>query len=220
MRNAFRALFIVVALSSVLALRAHAQPQPSSREQRVRAVVDSFYDAVSRGRYDQAASFIILEPFAQQFRETVRNLRSAIPRKATAEAIPFEYLTHEYAGVTAPEQLVALSPLEALARWLEAMDPRTRQRDAWQRSNCRSVMPNFRPDSFPAQRVRGVAFADDSTAYVILATDDQWRLQGGMFSTERLIALRSRGPSWRLEPRQELLDHVNAVTVLQCEKSR
>jgi hypothetical protein len=72
-------LSALAALVIGCASTALAQSSPTPRERAVRAVVDSFFDAVRRERYDEAARFVILEPFERQFRQTIRNMRSAIP---------------------------------------------------------------------------------------------------------------------------------------------
>ncbi|HEX4683106.1 MAG TPA: hypothetical protein VH277_10370 [Gemmatimonadaceae bacterium] len=125
------------------------------------------YGLVQRERYDEAASFVLLDLFEPYLRETVRRARDAVPRFVMAEEFmaadstmprvvaewqaaqamrnahdqPFPYISSEFAGVTTPEQLIALSPSEALARWLQALDPRAREREAWSHSGCRGPLP-------------------------------------------------------------------------------
>jgi hypothetical protein len=240
-------LMIVLALSTTVVANAFAQSGATrdARERAVRAVVDSFYDAISRERYDQAASFVMLEPFDDYFQQMARNARAAFPHFVTPEELmasdstmpravaewqanqakrfanqnPFSFISSEFAGVTTPDQLIALSPTDALARWLQAMDPREREREAWKRSNCAAMMPFTRFDSLRRPRAAGVAFADDTTAYVVLVDGGQTPPMQ-IFGMERVIPARARGTVWRLEPRRELLGRTGVAIGMICEKPR
>jgi hypothetical protein len=65
-----------------------------------------------------------------------------------------------------------------------------------------------------------VAFSDASTAYAIVTAYRGLPPIGVGAGGERLLRLRSHGTSWKLEPRDELLDRGNSTWVTQCEKRR
>lgn len=127
-------------------------------ERAVRAVVDSFFDAVRREQWDSAAKFIDLAGFEPHLKQIIGNARSALPpREMTIEDImardstmpravaewelaqskkyaamspAFGDMSNEFAGVRSQQELFSLKLPEAVARWLEAKDERTEMRDA------------------------------------------------------------------------------------------
>lgn len=231
---------LVVALSLALAVSgiARAQATKPARERAVRAVVDSFYDAIRRERYDQAASYVMLEPFQQYFAGVVRAARVPHPAGASADRLmavdptmpravaeweadrskrsasgQLPFLPMQFAGITTAQQVAALTPSQALVRWLQAKDPRQAERAAWTQGSCRGVKPPAGYDSLSPQQIAAVAFESDSTAYVVIRPGGQTRAPAGPFGSERLVALHAHGRSWRLEPRQDLLTRAGVVMI-------
>ena len=205
----------------------------TSTERAVRAVVDSFFAAVMREKWDSAASFVDLTRFERHFKQVVGNARTALPSppmtvesmmaadttmpRAVAEwevermkryKMPaFGDMSHEFAGVRTQRDLFALTVPEAAARWLEAKDERTAMREAFRRSGCAlDQLPTL-----PAvnRSVLAVAVANDSTVYVI-HTDDRFHtddLNGP--KAERVMSVRRLNGRWRIEARDDLLRPFN-----------
>ena len=217
---------------------ARSQTTKTTKERAVRAVVDSFYDAIRREQYDQAASYVMLAPFAQYFAGIVRTTQVPRPNPASVDRLmaadptmpravaeweadrsrrsasgQLPFLSSQFAGVTTAQQLATLTPPQALARWLQAKDPRQAERAAWTQGSCRGVRPPAGYDSLPPQRIAAVAFESDSTAYVVIKPDSRTRAPAGPFGSERLVALHAHGRSWRLEPRQDLLTRAGVVMI-------
>ena len=139
----------------------------ATAEQAVRAVVDSFFAATDREQFDTAAALADTGRFAAYVRLQVRNGRATIPmrsptpedlmardstmpraaaewqvkqyRKSTAN--PFAFLSYEFFGVETPQQLSELTTTQALARWIEAEDPRVARREAIVAANSRVPWP-------------------------------------------------------------------------------
>src|SRR6185503_14252580 len=206
-------LLILAVIAGVSPAPARAQSRAKPDERAVRAVLDSFYTAVGAQHYDSAAAFVIFEPFARYFHQQIGNLRSAIPHRWSVEEYmatdttmprivaewqvqqlnkranddPFLYYGHEYARITSAAELVALDPHDALARWIEAKDPRYRMIEAWKRSNCSALSPLPPPESMPRQVVKGVAFSDDTTAYAIVDDGRELGDDVAMYMTHRVL---------------------------------
>ena len=190
---------VLLALVASFVSRGHRLAQ-SANERAVRAVVDSFFAAITRERWDSAAALLDLTRFEPYFKERVRSARSALPqREMTVEdmmaddsTMPravaewqiaqmnkfrgmqnFGDMSYEFAGVHTQHELFALTVPEAAARWLEAQDERTQMREARRRSGCPLTIgvPEF-PEI--KHNVLAVALGDDSTAYVV-HTDDRFR---------------------------------------------
>jgi len=202
----------------------------SPNERAVRAVVDSFFAAIKREKWNSAAALLDLAAFEPYFKQQVSNARSALPEhemtvedmmandstmpRAVAEweiarmnkyrgMRAFGDMSYEFAGVHTQHELFALSVPEAASRWLEAQDERTQMREAFRRSGC---SPTIIPPEFPAAKrsVLAVALSDDSTAYVVHSDDRFGPTQFGAES-ERVMVVRRRGGRWRIETRLELL---------------
>ena len=202
----------------------------SPNERAVRAVVDSFFAAIKREKWNSAAALLDLGAFEPYFNQQVSNARSALPEhemtvedmmandstmpRAVAEweiarmnkyrgMRAFGDMSYEFAGVHTQHELFALSVPEAASRWLEAQDERTQMREAFRRSGC---SPTIIPPEFPAAKrsVLAVALSDDSTAYVVHSDDRFGPTQFGAES-ERVMVVRRRGGRWRIETRQDLL---------------
>ena len=195
-----------------------------------RATVDSFFAVIAREKWDSAAAMLDLGRFEPFFKSVVGNARSAIPQRPTTvedlmaidstmpravaewqidqmkksgAADQFNYLSSQFAGVTTPRDLFALSIPAAAARWLEAQDERTQMRDAWRKRGCPlSDLPAF-PPAKPI--VLATAAADDSTVYVVHSDD---RFESGpenLSFGERVMRLHRVNGRWRIEPREDLL---------------
>ena len=215
-------------------LAAHvAGPRPSKAqtpaERSVRAVVDSFFAAVSAEKWDSAVRFLDLARFEPHFRQVISNARSALPTPAfTVEAmmaadstmpravaewevermkkypIPaFGDMSHEFAGVRTQQELFALTLPDAAARWLEAQDERTAMREAFRRSGCGlTEIPTF-----PAAKhiIVATAVIDDTTAFVI-QRDDRFRIDDvDAPESNRIITVNRTRGRWLLMPRRDLL---------------
>lgn len=219
---------VVLALVASFGMARESLAQ-SENERAARAVVDSFFAAITRERWDSAAAFIDLARFELYFNEQVQNARSAIPQpemtvedmmandstmpRAVAEwqvaqmkkyraMREFGDMSHEFAGVHTQHDLFALTVPQAASRWLEAQDERTVIRESFRRSGC---SPTAIPPEFPAakRKVLAVALGDDSTAYVV-HTDDRFHSNLGL-EGESVMVVRRRGGRWRIETRLDLL---------------
>ena len=214
-------------------------------EGAVRAVVDSFFDAVAREKWDSAARFIDLARFEPHFKQIVGNARAALPspeltveqimsrdstmpraaaeyelaqmKKYTARRAGFGDMSNEFAGVHSQQELFALKPAEALARWLEAKDERTQMRDAWRQMGCSLAdLP-----AFPSVKrsVLGVAVVNDSVGYVIHTDDRFGGIAESIYGGERLFPVHRMKVGWRIDPREDLLRPLNMSFALQeCPK--
>ena len=215
-------------------------------ERAVRAVVDSFFAAIKRERWDSAAAVLDLTGFETYFKQQVSNARSALPQRemtvedmmANDSTMPravaewqlaqmnkyrgmqaFGDMSYEFAGVHTQHELFALTVPDAASRWLEAQDERTQMREALRRSGC---SPTIIPPEFPAAKrsVLAVALGDDSTAYVVHSDDRFGATQLGAES-ERVMVVRRRGGRWRIETRRDLLRPGNVgFGMSQCPELR
>lgn len=226
-----RARLTLLLMSSAVVVFARGAAAQSPSERAVRAVVDSFFAAVGREKWDSATAFIDLGRFEPYFKQVVSRARVALPQReitvdeymATDSTMPravaewhvaqmnkyrgkemFGDLSQEFAGVRTQQALFALKMPEAAARWIEAQDERTQMREAWRRTGCpANAVPPFEATK---RTVLATAVADDSTAYVIL-TDDRFRdaESVSMESGARVMRLvRIRG-AWRILPQGDLL---------------
>jgi len=137
---------IVLAVGGLLGSATASEGQTPS-ERAVRAVVDSFFAAIKRERWDSAVALIDLSRFEPYFKQQVQNARSAIPQPemtvedmmASDSTMPravaewqvaqmnkyrgmrkFGDMSYEFAGVHSQHELFALTVPEAAARWLDA----------------------------------------------------------------------------------------------------
>jgi hypothetical protein len=219
-------------------------------ERAVRAVVDSFFDAIRQEKWESAAGFVEIARFETYFKQVVGNARSALPQPdMTAEQLmaqdstmpravaewqvaqwkkyggtrpAFGDMSHEFAGVHSQQDLFALKLPEAVARWLEAQDERTQMRNSWRLMGC----PLADLPSFPGAKrfVLAVAIANDSAAYVVHSDD---RFAGApqdmsfYSDTERLMRLHRSGGAWRIELRPDLLRPMNmGFSMGECPKPK
>ena len=245
----FKTCVARVRLPVVMTLVAFCVARPMSaqpaNERAVRAVVDSFFGAIQRERWDSAAALLDLTRFEPYFKDRVSSARSALPqREMTVEdmmagdsTMPravaeweiarmtkfrgmqnFGDMSYEFAGVHTQHELFALTVPEAAARWLEAQDERTQMREARRRSGCplRIGVPEF-PES--KHNVLAVALGNDSTAYVVHSDDRFGPNQYGM-ENERVMVLRRHAGRWRIETRLELLRPGNWSFVRECPEGR
>jgi acyl carrier protein phosphodiesterase len=223
-------------LSTLIALGASVLgPQrlfgQSAGERAVRAVVDSFFAAVAREKWDSAAALIDLTRFEPYFKEQVSNARSALPqREMTVEDMmagdstmpravaeweiartkryrgfqQFGDVSYEFAGVRTQHELFALTVPEAASRWIEAQDERTQMREALRRMGCSlASIPMEIPGA--KRTVLATALGNDSTAYVV-HTDDRFGGNSLWMESERVMVLHRRGGRWRIEPKRDLLN--------------
>ncbi len=232
-----------ICLSLTLATR--GQPQTAT-ERSARAAADTFFALVTREKWDSASAMLDLAGFEPYLKGVVRNARSAIPqRPMTAEYLmsidstmpravaewqiqrmkrsdagdQFSFLSTQFAGVTSPSDLFALSAPAAAARWLEAQDERFQMREAWRRQGC----PMSELPSFPAVKrvVRAVGIANDSTAYVV-QTDDRFGESppDNLSFGERVMEVRRVGGRWLIVPRADLLQPRNFGYGFDCARAK
>jgi hypothetical protein len=222
-----RAMFCAVLAAGTLSAQSTRR---DANERAVRAVVDSFFNAVEHERWDAAATFVDTTRFAAYVRMQTRNARAMIPqRPVTAEELmardttmpravaewqvkryeasmssrdPFAYLTHEFLGVKSPQELSQLTTAQALARWMAARDPRSQMREATRLAGCPDSLAPRIP--FDRPTVHGVAFDGDTTAYVIVRQGPDIASMDMLYSDEVVMALHPRGRTWRIEPREQL----------------
>ena len=207
----------------------------SAGERAVRPVVDSFFAAVAREKWDSAGALIDLTRFEPYFKEQVSNARSALPqREMTVEDMmasdstmpravaewevarmqkyrgmqPFGDMSYEFAGVRTQHDLFALTVPEAASRWIEAQDERTQLREALRRMGCSLASI---PIEIPGAKrtVLAIALGNDSTAYAV-HTDDRFSGNQLWLEGERVMVLHRRSGHWRIEPKRDLLHPGNA----------
>ena len=244
MRESRVRFVVLITLVAALGIARTSEGQ-SPNERAVRAVVDSFFAAIKREKWDSAAALLDLTRFEPYFKDRVSSARSALPqREMTVEdmmagdsTMPravaeweiarmnkfrgmqnFGDMSYEFAGVHTQHELFALTVPEAAARWLEAQDERTQMREARRRSGCplRIGVPEF-PES--KHNVLAVALGNDSTAYVVHSDDRFGPNQYGM-ENERVMVLRRHAGRWRIETRLELLRPGNWSFVSECPEGR
>jgi hypothetical protein len=220
----------------------------SAADRAVRAVVDSFFAAVAREQWDSAVALIDLPRFEPFFKQHVANARTMLPQRemtvedmmAADSTMPravaewevqlrkrysppaFGDMSHEFAGVKTLHALFALTLPEAAARWLQAQDERTEQRESLARSNCPLSVIMSATFPSPAHVVYAVARADDSTAYVVHGDDRFTNDAASLFGAERVMVLHRSGARWRIEPRRNLLrpDNFAYARSTECPKSK
>jgi hypothetical protein len=208
----------------------------------VRAYADSFFLAVSNGRWIEAAGMLRLKSFDRYLKQAIGDARnaSAMPRirpeelmkqdstlpRAVAEwqAAKFQLnspdlsadLASAFAHTGTVDELAALTTLDGAARWLEAGDPRYRVQVAWKRRGCSGDVPPemVRKTNF---RVLGIALENDSTAYVVYS-----RQQGADVSTSSsegplVMQVFRESSTWRIEPRVDFLHETDlSIGIPRC----
>lgn len=237
------AALLAVATAIAMPRPTHAQ---AAADRAVRAVVDSFFAAVTREQWDSAVALIDLPRFELYFKQTVRNARTMLPERemtveqlmATDSTMPrvvaewqlglskrynrpaFGDMSYEFTGVKTLQALFALTLPEAAARWLQSQDVRTQWREAFARSGCPLAAMSASPPG-ATHIVYATMRADDSTAYVVHGDDgfpgDPAYLQGA----ERVMVLHRSSGRWRIEPRRNLLrpDNSGVSYSMECPKS-
>lgn len=148
---------------------------------------------------------------------------------------PPNEIEREFAGVSDPDSLERLTPLEATARWLEAHDPRYRTQRMLAASRARGCKAPMEVPG-PAQRLHRVvgAVVEDSLAYVVvrespdsamLATIHQRFARAGMpdaqirsmlaeTPTPLTLQLRRTSDGWRiLPPTSGILNGADAIVM-------
>lgn len=240
MRRVNVAVVIVVAIHCVQPRTIAAQ---SSAEVQVRAVVDSFFTASGAERWNDAAKLLDMRAFDRILKQAQGNARAILPTppmtvemlmahdstmpRAVAEwqiarwarypHDPYEFLTYQFANVSTPRDLLALTPDEAAARWLEAQDFRYEMRRSWKLAGCSVDMPaSMIP--VPRSAVFAVAVGNDSTAYVIHG--------GGIFDGDiasglippLVMVLTRRDSTWRINPNFRSGSGALAGFGTQCRK--
>jgi hypothetical protein len=188
-RSARWLVLLVVGLAPAAGAQAGAAPQPREPVEVARA----FFDDVAAERWRAAASHLDLAPFEVFLREQVEWAReqpdqrgptvedlmrhdSTMPRAAAEYQVRQTekareglggWLEHEFAGISSPDSLAALSTTDAAARWLEAQDPRYRMRRALAAGGC-PVPPELAAGPwYTTPRVVLGAVVRDTLAYVL-----------------------------------------------------
>ena len=226
----------VAAFALAFAVRAESATAQSQNpnERAVRAVVDSFFDAVAQEKWQSAATFTDLPRFESYFRGVVGRARAALPapeptveeimardstmpravaeyqlaqmKKYSGRSYGFGDMSYEFAGVHSQQELFALTPAAAMAKWLEAKDERTQMRESLQRMGCPlsvvAAIPGVK------RRVLAIALAGDSLAYVI-QIDDRFG-SDAFYGGERVFPVHLTSAGWRIEARPDLLRPINS----------
>jgi hypothetical protein len=221
------------------ATTALAQKTPPANERAARAVADSFFKFIEREKWDSAAALVDIARFEPFFRQQIAMARTELPQpdmtvesmmaqdstmpRAVAEwqvqrfknfrQPAFGDKSYLFAGVRTQQELFALTPSEALARWIEAQDERTQLRRSFQMQNCpadaAAVLARM-----PAQRrtILATATQDDSTAFVIHTVEGPGAFQSAelMIGGETVMVLRKKANGWRIDPRANLMR--NSIT--------
>ena len=110
--------------------------------------------------------------------------------------------------------LFSLTLPDAAARWIAAQDERVAMRDNWRRAGCglgdlSSAFTAALPSAFTAalpsatHTILGIAFRDESTAFVIHA-DDRYPSRM-MTNREQIMPVHRTAAGWRIEARRDLL---------------
>lgn len=227
----YRALKFAALLTLATLLAAPRQTEAQSPADRaVRAVVDSFFDAVAREKWESAAALVDRRRFEVYFKQAIRNARMMLPQPPmTVEAVmardstmprvvaewevaqmarykrtAFGDMSYEFAGVTTLQALFALTVPDAEQRWLQAQDLRVELRQSRVRAGCPldDLSP---PYPGPKHVVLTAARSDDSTAYVVHGNDNFAADPGYLVGGERVMILHRSAGRWRIEPRRDLL---------------
>lgn len=222
-----------IALLVATAVAAQNVPRTAQRLETpttaVRAVIDSFINAVDAERFQMAARWLDMNSFRQFFAQTVSSVRGTLPQPAmTAESLmaqdstmtravaewqlskmrqyadsePFSFLSHEFARVRTQRELFALTAEEAAARWIEAQDPRAAVRDAWRQSGCKRPIPSELLHT-RWSAFRGIVVAD-SLAYALFETEFS-RAAAPLVEPPLVITVRRTAAGWRIAPQSGLL---------------
>jgi hypothetical protein len=244
----YRSLKLAALVALTITVGPRSAQAQSAADRAVRAVVDSFFDAVAREQWDSAIALIDLPRFEPYFKQQIRNARTMLPQRemtvedmmATDSTMPravaewevqlrkrysppaFGDMSHEFAGVKTLHAFFALTLPEAAARWLQAQDERTEERESLARSNCPLSVIASATFPAPSHVLYAVARADDSTAYVVHGDDRFHNDPAALFGAERVMVLHRSGTRWRIEPRRNLLrpDNFAFGRFTECPKSK
>jgi len=187
------------ALAVALLTPSVSESQTPAAERAVRAVVDSFFHLIDREKWDSAAALVDaarFEPFLRQQISQARGDRSDM-----------------FAGVHTQHELFALTPAQALSRWIEAKDERTQRRRSMLMQNCppqalEAIM------SFPAPKhvVLAVAIQDDTSAFAIHSTAGagSFRIPEMLIGGEMIMSLHKQAAVWKIDPRGDLMRPLNS----------
>ena len=222
--------------------------QASADARAVRAAVDSFFADIAAERWAAAAQRLSLRDFEQYLKRTIASARGQLPTplmtvdelmaqdstmpravaewqldrmRKTRDEYRFHDFSHEFAGVTTFQALVALSVTDAAARWVEARDSRTHLRQFLRQQTCPDSASNTArlrvlagPLPADTPRVLAVALADDSTAYAIYGHSRSSAREQTVDGTSPpvLTLYRARG-RWLILPRYDLLRQASGALV-------
>jgi len=203
----------------------------TANERAARTVAESFFTFLEREQWDSAASLVDVRRFEPFFRQQVSWARAELPQpdptvesmmaqdstmtRAVAEwqlaqikrypRPAFGDRSYQFSGVHSQQELFALTPVQAIARWLEAQDERVRMRESFRKQNCPIDVAAELIAHMPApkQNVVAVATENDTTAFVIHVREPSttYRDSTSLMGTEFLMVLHRKPDGWRIEPR-------------------
>lgn len=167
-----------------------------------------FRQRISAGRVQLPEPLLTFEEF-----ERVYGGRSGSPPRAVLEwqyqqytvmrkyDLPFGDFSREFAGVTSFRMLAELSVEDAVARWLEASDPRHQARLTARLVGCDSLSTERMLAARPRRnRLVGIATASDTTAWALVATMPASAFPGQEVPPDLLLLRRRPGSTWRVDP--------------------
>jgi hypothetical protein len=227
------------ALAVALLTPSVSESQTPAAERAVRAVVDSFFHLIDREKWDSAAALVDAARFEPFLRQQISQARVELPQpdptvesmmamdstmpRAVAEwqvqqmkkyrRPDFGDRSDMFAGVHTQHELFALTPAQALSRWIEAKDERTQRRRSMLMQNCppqalEAIM------SFPAPKhvVLAVAIQDDTSAFAIHSTAGagSFRIPEMLIGGEMIMSLHKQAAVWKIDPRGDLMRPLNS----------
>ena len=215
------------------------ESQTPSAERAVRAVVDSFFHLVDRERWDSAAALVDAARFEPFLRQQVNQARVELPQpdptvesmmaidstmpRAVAEwqvqqmkryrRPEFGDKSDTFAGVHTQHELFALTPAQALSRWIEAKDERTQRRRSMLMQNCPpQALEAIMRFPVPKRVILAVAVPNDTSAFVIHSTDGPGalRIPEMLIGGETIMSLHKQANAWKIDPRGDLMRPLNS----------
>jgi hypothetical protein len=130
------------------------------------------------------------------------------------------WLHGQFAGVATRTELAALSPVEALARYLQAQDPEWHFQEQLKTLD-RALAPFARPGTFSTERkVVGVVYEGDGVAHVVYRSLRSVGEANEMTEgTMHVATLRKRPDGWKLRMRGEMFEHGGNITIVEAPET-
>jgi len=232
-------VFLLVIAAFALSTPRVGRSQAPAADRAVRAVADSFFHFVEREKWDSAAALFDVARFEPFLRQQVSQARVELPpQDPTVESMmamdstmpravaewqlqqmkryrrpDFGDKSGTFAGVHTQHDLFALTPAQALSRWLEAQDERTQRRQSMQMQHCSlEAVEAIMRIPVPKRVVLAVAIQDDSSAFVIhtIQGESAFRVPEMLIGGEMLMSVHKRANTWRIDPRGNLMRPLNS----------